>query len=466
MNNFQEWAYIKSPASIQNLLASTYGQNLARKKYSPRFKETLNILEKSERLNKVKLAAFQLKQIRQIIQYAYDNVPYYHSLFNAEGVRPSEIKTIDDLKKIPILSKEDVRHNSKELISKEFSRWSYDIHHTSGTTGTALNVVWSQEATMKEYAFVERIRRRAGKIDSRETHITFGGRLIASLAQREPPFWRVNRAENQYLFSMHHLNEKNLPYYIEKIRELKPSYIEGYPSLVYVVAEYVVQNEQCPIPAKAVFTSSETLLSFQRQVIEAAFQCKVFDRYGSTELAASIGECEQGGFHIDAEYGIIEFLRDGEEVSDGEVGEMVCTNFVNPAFPLIRYNVGDLAKPSSDLCPCGRGLPLIREIIGRIDDTLVTEDGVFLGRLDHIFKETANIKESQILQMSPDEIVVKVVRRNGYRDKDTVRLLHEFRKRLGENMKIRIRFAESIPRQPNGKFKAVISTLDNHSHDK
>ncbi|TRZ51239.1 MAG: phenylacetate--CoA ligase family protein [Dehalococcoidia bacterium] len=459
MNNLQEWVYSRSPTTVQNLIVSVYGYNWANKKYSKPFKKMLNSLEKTERLSKEDLIRLQTKELRRLVKYAYNNVPYYHKVFKTHNVIPDDIKAIDDIKRIPILTKEEVRFNSKELISTEYHRWQYDVHHTSGTTGTALDVVWGHDATMKEYAFVERMKRRAGEVNSRELHVTFGGRTIVPMKQRGASFWRFNRAENQYLFSMHHLNKENLDYYIEKIRELHPSYIEGYPSLIFVVAEYMLEHEIESIPVKAVFTSSETLLDYQREKIEKAFQCKVFDRYGVTEIAASIGECELGSYHVDAEHDIIEFLKDGEDVSENEVGEMVCTNFINYAFPLIRYKIGDLAKPIGDSCPCGRGLPLVKEVIGRIEDILITRKGAYLGRLDHIFKEMRNIKESQIIQESIDNVTVKVVPRLGYSEKDSKRLLEEFNKRLGGDMNVEIQFVDEIPREKNGKFKAVISKV-------
>ena len=452
-----ELIYSISPVPVQNIIMSAYGYYWAYLKYSRNFDHLLKWLEKTEHLSRRELLELQTRELKRVINYSYYNVPYYRRVFRKHDLKPDDIKTIEDLKKIPILTKEDVRYNFKSLISQRYHRWQYSIKHTSGTTGTALNIVWSNEATMKEYAFVERIRRRAG-VDSRELHATFAGRIVVPLRQTKPPFWRYNSAEKQYYFSMHHLTKENLKYYTEKLRQIHPSYIEGYPSLIYVIAEYILKYED-PIPIKAVFTSSETLLSYQREIIEKAFQCKVFDRYGMTELAASIGECEEGGYHIDAEYGIIEFLKDGEEVSEGEVGEMVCTSFINDAFPLIRYKVGDLARPMESTCSCGRTLPLVKEIIGRIDDILITKRGAYLGRLDHIFKEMHNIKESQIVQENIDKIIVKVVPREEFSEKDIGKLIEEFQKRLGSDMEIEIKLVDQIPREKSGKFKAVISKV-------
>lgn len=457
MNRLEELIYNISPIFVQNIIMSVYGCYWARLKYSRNFDHFLKWLEKTEHLGRKELLELQTMELKRIINYSYYNVPYYRRIFRKHDLKPDDIKTIEDLKKIPILTKENVRYNFKFLTSQKYRRWQYSIKHTSGTTGTALNVLWSNEATMKEYAFVERIRRRAG-VDSKEPHATFAGRIIVPIRQTKPPFWRYNLAEKQYYFSMYHLIKENLKYYTKKLRQIHPSYIEGYPSLIYVVAEYLLKYEDS-IPIKAVFTSSETLLSYQRERIEKAFQCKVFDRYGTTELAASIGECEEGGYHIDAEYGIIEFLKDGEEVSEGEVGEMVCTSFINDAFPLIRYKIGDLARPVKDTCTCGRLLPLVKEIIGRIDDILITKRGAYLGRLDHIFKETLNVKESQIVQESVDKIIVKVVPREEFSEKDIGKLIEEFQKRLGNDMEIEIKIVDKIPREKSGKFKAVISKV-------
>jgi len=457
MNRLVELIYNISPIFVQNMIVSIYGLYWAHLKYSTNFGHFLKWLEKTEHLSKKESLKLQTRELKRIINYVYYNVPYYKRMFRKHNLKPDDIKTIKDLKKIPILTKEDVRYNFKSLISQKYHRWQYSIKHTSGTTGTALNVVWSNEATMKEYAFVERIRRRGG-VDSREPHATFAGRIIVPLRQTKPPFWRYNCAENQYYFSMHHLTKENLKYYTNKLRQVHLSYIEGYPSLIYVVAEYILKYED-PLPVKAVFTSSETLLSYQRESIEKAFQCKVLDRYGMTELAASIGECEEEGYHIDAEYGIIEFLKDGEEVSEGEVGEMVCTSFINDAFPLIRYKIGDLARPMEGTCSCGRTLPLVKEIIGRIDDILITKRGAYLGRLDHIFKEMHNIKESQIVQESIDEIIVKVVPREEFSEKSVKQLIAEFQKRLGDDMEIKIKIVDKIPRERSGKFKTVISKV-------
>jgi phenylacetate-CoA ligase len=457
MNRLEELIYNISPIPVQNIIISVYGYYWAHLKYSGKFYPFLKWLEKTERLSRKELRELQTKELKRIINYSYYNVPYYRRIFRRHSLKPDDIRTIEDLKKIPILTKEDLRYNFNSLISQRYHRWQYSIKHTSGTTGTALNVVWGNEATMKEYAFVERIRRRAG-INSKEPHATFAGRIIVPLRHTKPPFWRYNSAEKQYYFSMHHLTKENLKYYTNKLRQINPSYIEGYPSLIYVVAEYVLKYEDS-IPVKAVFTSSETLLSYQRESIEKAFQCKVFDRYGMTELAASIGECEEGGYHIDAEYGIIEFLKDGEEVSEGEVGEMVCTSFINDAFPLIRYKIGDLARPVGGTCSCGRTLPLVKEIIGRIDDVLITKRGAYLGRLDHIFKEMHNIKESQIIQESIDKITVKVVPREEFSERDVDKLIEEFQKRLGTDMEIEIKLVDQIPREKSGKFKAVISKV-------
>jgi phenylacetate-CoA ligase len=209
---------------------------------------------------------------------------------------------------------------------------------------------------------------------------------------------------------------------------------------------------------KAVFTSSETLLESQRVLIEKAFKCKILDWYGNSELGASIGQCERGAYHVNSEYGIVELNQDvpGREK---DTGEMICTSFINHGTPLLRYRIGDLMKLSSTKCACGRGLPVVDSIIGRMDDIIVTPNGVHVGRMDHIFKDALNIGEAQVIQESMEELRVLIVPRRGFNANDLRVLEKEFGLRLGTEMSIKFETVDMIPRESNGKFRSVISKI-------
>lgn len=456
--SLQDSIYLNSPVFIQNFGASYYGFKLFIKKYLLGYNDYLNYLNKSQWMSKFKFNNLQLKLLKNCVREAYYNVPFYNKTFKEANVKPDDIKKLSDLSKLPILTKEEVRYNSHKLCSKKYKNSQVEIHHTSGTTGKALELIWGNDALMREYSFVSR-HRNSVNVYNRDVHATFNGRLIKKYSDVKPPFWRHNFFENQYLFSMHHLSEINMNLYIKQLKKIKPIYIEGYPSLIYSISEFINNNNFKPINVKAIFTSSETLLDYQRKSIEKAFNTKVLNWYGNTELAGSASECEFGSMHINGEYGIFEVLKDGDSVIN-EKGELILTNFINPAMPFIRYNIGDIASVSNEYCKCGRVLPILNEVEGRMDDIIITPEGVFLGRLDHIFKSLENIKESQIIQEKLDKIIVKIVPRKNYSKKDEISLMYELQTRMGPSFYFEIKCVEKIEKDKSGKFRSVISKIN------
>jgi len=216
-----------------------------------------------------------------------------------------------------------------------------------------------------------------------------------------------------------------------------------------------------PLPEgrlRACFTSSESLLAFQRETIERAFGARVYDRYGVSEICVSMTECARGRLHVDMEFGIVE-VEAIEETEDWVRGPLLVTGFANHATPLLRYRVGDVGTRSKRACACGRAGDVFLDVDGRIEDYVQTPDGRLVGRLDHIFKEQLDVAEAQVLQETRDALDVLVVRRASY-DGDSERsLLKEFRSRLGDEIAIRLRYVDAIPREPNGKLRAVKSAV-------
>jgi phenylacetate-CoA ligase len=208
-------------------------------------------------------------------------------------------------------------------------------------------------------------------------------------------------------------------------------------------------------------TTAETLHDYQRDMIEDVFQCKVRDQYGCTEMAIFVCQCENGRYHINSEYGIVEVVDEmGDTVRAGKEGEVLCTGFVNATMPLIRYRLGDRVTLSENQnCECGRKFPVIDKILGRIDDVLVTPDGRPLGRLDPIFKGTHGIYETQIIQKDIDSLEFKVVKDRNFRPEHIDELIYEIKKRTGNSMKIEVTYVDEIVKDENGKFRSVVSML-------
>jgi phenylacetate-CoA ligase len=261
------------------------------------------------------------------------------------------------------------------------------------------------------------------------------------------------------------MSERNLGYYIKKLEEYGPIMIGGYPSSLYLLALANKKYGASKIDVDAVYTASETLFDHQRKAIEESFSCKVFNWYGNTELCGNIVECEEGELHVKYEHSRIEFLReDNTPCRPGETGRMVCTGFGNRAFPMIRYEVGDVATVAkSQKSRCGRGGLLIERVEGRKEDYILTGDDKLVGRLDHIFKDSVNVKEAQIIQNAKGKIIFLIVRNNVYSKNDENQILEEARLRLGREMSISFNYVDSIPRTLNGKYQFIVSSL-NLSH--
>jgi phenylacetate-CoA ligase len=225
----------------------------------------------------------------------------------------------------------------------------------------------------------------------------------------------------------------------------------------------MLNHKEPPIKnLKAVFTSAETLLPYQREVIMQAFQVPVADQYGCTEMAVFISQCDHGSYHVNSDYSLLEVLNEnGEPSSPGEWGEAICTVFVNKTMPLIRYRVGDLLRaPEPSFCPCGLPFPVTKEIIGRKDETIQTPDGRRIGRLDPVFKGLENIIETQLVQTGVNVLLVRLVPSTNYSASDKHKLLQALKVRIGNDMIIQFELLNEIPRDANGKFRFIISKIN------
>ena len=206
------------------------------------------------------------------------------------------------------------------------------------------------------------------------------------------------------------------------------------------------------------FTSSESLLAFQRDTIEEAFGAPVRDRYGSTEFAVSMTACSQQRLHVDMEYCIVE-VEVTEEGEDWERGPLLVTGLSNDATPFIRYRIGDIGTRLKGPCDCGRPGDTFLDVDGRIEDYVVTPDGRQIGRVDHIFKEQHDVAEAQIVQETKEGIEISVVPSPSWSATSEEELMKATRSFLGHELEIEIHRVESIPRESNGKFRAVKSRV-------
>jgi phenylacetate-CoA ligase len=287
------------------------------------------------------------------------------------------------------------------------------------------------------------------------------GHPVASATRGRPPFWVYDYANNWLLLSSYHLSEKNLRSYIFELERFQPALLSGYPSSIYLLAlanEYYGRR----VHPRAIYTASETLFDFQRVRIENSFGCKVFVWYGNSEMCCNIVECEKGKYHLKLEHSYVEFLDNRDRPAEiGQEGRLICTGFGNYAFPLIRYSIEDIAVLSDEeSCLCGRGGRVVQEVLGRTEDYIVTPDGRFVGRLDHLFKDAVHVKLAQIIQNRIEEVIIRVVKDRDYSRKDELEISQEAAVRLGPFVEINFEYVNEIPRGSSGKYRFVISNIN------
>ena len=449
------------PIPLQNMAVTMQGFRLKKQRYGGNFNKYVNELDESQYFDKKTFKENQEERLRYIIQVAYDNVPYYRKLFRNNHLKPSDIKYIEDLNKIPILQKETVKKFGDDFISKDFNRKNLVAVKTGGTTGTPLTLYYTKDAIRYIFAFSEaRFKHWAGvKSGDKLASFLHGADAFVPISQTKPPFWRWNKAYNQLLFSVFHMNENNLKYYVKKYNEFQPKIIQGYTSAIDIFAKYILEYKIKVFSPKAILVSSETLFDVQRRDIEKAFNCKVYNGYSSAENVAHIAECEKGRLHINPELSIVELKK---IVGTENKYEIIGTNLFNLVMPLLRYRTGDIVTlPDEKKCPCGREFPLANRIIGRTDDMLMTPEGNYIGSasMSVVFELVNNIQEVQIIQNKMNEIIVKVVKLENFNKYDLNLLKDRLKERLGNKVSIKVVFVNQIKRTRAGKFRFIISNI-------
>lgn len=456
-----EFIYSNSPIFCQTLMLNIKAFELYMERYGKKFWKLYREFENNQWLSLQELTDWQSVRLRELVKHAYKTVPYYQEILKKQKLVPADIQSIDDLYKLPILTKEDIKQNYIRMLSTTIPKRLVRYGHTSGTTGSPLNVAYDVNTCVAHHAADWRQKSWAG-LEYGQPYASLQGRLIVPTIQKKPPFWRKNYINNQLFLSAFHLTEENLPYYFDKLSKDGIQFLEGYPSNIFILALYL-NKKNINFPLKAILTSSETLFPSQKDAIEKAFSCKIFDFYGMAERVVFATECDHHqGHHLCLDYGITEFLdSDNQPVVDGKLGKIVATSLHNFAMPMIRYQTNDSCSLKATLCSCGRKFPLMDEVATKNEAIVTLPDGRLISPsvLTHPFKPMENIVESQIIQETINLLRVKIVKNQKYSIKDEKALLAGFSERLGSDIAIVVEYVDEIPRTKSGKFKWVISKI-------
>jgi phenylacetate-CoA ligase len=457
--------YFAMPYPLKTIAASIHGYKLKVWRYGDNLEDqVLSALER-ESWNHIQWQEYQQTNLEKMLDWAYYNVPYYKDTWFArrrKGDRSSHL----NLENWPILTKEKLRKHPQAFLAYDVNPKSLFVEHTSGTTGTPLNLWCSREVLQRWYALVEARWRRWYGLSFKDRWGMLGGQLVTDVKRNKPPFWVWNFSLNQLYMSVLHLKPEWITDYAKAIEKHKIVYLYGYTSALNFLAQGLL-DKGINIQMKAVITNAEPLYDFQRENIEECFKCSVYETYGQAEMVCAASECQSGSLHLWPEVGISEILdNSGFPTQAGKPGRLITTTLINKEMPLIRYDVLDYLSPTEKdhQCTCGRSLPMIKNVIGRNDDMILLRDGRRVFQIDTIFGPHFRIKEAQIIQETLDEFTIKVVPDVGFSEREIEELQIELLNRLGQ-VDVKINTVQNIERTWRGKFRIIISKVTNPHQD-
>lgn len=452
----------KLPCLIKNSLKYTYGLIPLSLRYGKVFWETYNFLQESQWWSHEKLEEYQMQQLSKLLHHAYEDVPYYRRVFDERGLKPKDIQSFDDLKKLPYLSKEIIRKNKKDFISRVHSKRRLEQAHTGGSTGSPLYFWYERRFTSKkEMAFVWRMWNWYGYYWRNKCLVITGSYEMHERIRHDP----IDRC--LYIYNPN-ITISKIREYLKLIETFKPKVIRGYPSLIYLFAHFIVQYDikiNWPF-LKLVYCASEKIFDFQRKEIQQAFGCKVYEQYGHNERLVFASKCEENNFyHVIPEYGIMESVKEDINfvTEDGKMRQIIGTGFNNYAFPLIRYKTGDWAVLCNEVCRCGRSYPQLKEIVGRSGDFILTPSGKLVSPtvIEFAIRYIENFKDVQIVQTDRDIIESQIVPDDSYTPVEGERFAQGVKDRIGEKMSVKVKLVDEIERPHNQKRRFVKSEISN-----
>jgi phenylacetate-CoA ligase len=464
MSNFLYKIYYNLPPMGRDIVATLEGVKLRWWRYGDYYRNLLPEIEERESWNWDRLRAYQERSFLELLDSAVTNVPFYRDLFNRNGLSLSDLRSLSDISKLPILEKETLRQNPRKFLDERLHKVALHLIQTSGTTGTPLQIWFSRRDMQRRYAYQEMRIRRWWGVSLSDPYAMVGGKLVVPFNQTKPPFWVWNAALNQLYMSSYHLSPQFAEYYLKELKKRRLAYIFGYASSLYFLAYFAKEKGIDDIKFKVAFSNAEPLYEHQRQLIEKVFRCRTVDHYSNSECVCLAAECREGKLHISPEVGIIEIVDSkGRPVENGTVGDLVCTGLVNFTMPLIRYRVGDRGAISRKPCSCKSQFAILERIEGRNDDVLITKDGRRVGRLDPVFKANLGIREAQIIQESTTHVTVRYVTGPDFRPDHAKEIALRLKERMGE-IKIELVPVSAIQRTISGKFRAVINNIRSPSN--
>jgi phenylacetate-CoA ligase len=414
-------------------------------------------LERTQWLSRSELEAWQLDRIQQLVRYAYEHVPYYRERYRSEDIHPQDIKSLEDFHALPFLTKEDVNGHRDALVSPEF-RDKVQPESTGGSTGEPMrffveNSFWWWNAALE--------------IRGRGWHGVRQGDKMAWIwgAEGDMPGWSRKKRLKAYIMRHRFLNafgmtEAKMKAFAEMLLRWQPVMFRAYPSALTLFAEFAQKQGITGIHPRLIETTAEKLTAPQRQLLEEVFHSTVAECYSARELATIAYQCEVGSLHV-CETRHLEIVANGKVTPPGQLGEVVVTSLHQFAMPFIRYKNGDMGIAEASNCICGRGLPVLREVVGRTGDFLVTEAGQFVHPtfFARVFRLRPEVIRYQVYQPDMQHLEARFVCRQNVDAVWMENLREDIQAHFGPSVQISLEAVDDIKLTSAGKHRFIISDV-------
>ena len=419
--------------------------------------------ERTQWLSADELRDLQWRRLRTLLEQAYRQCPFYRERFDRLGLRPDDFRAPEDLRVLPPLEKRDIQEQGERMVARNWPRADLVRNQTGGSTGTPITFYLSADRKRSRAAATARHNRWAGwEVGDRAAVIwgapqdrpATGWRARLRRALLREPLWLDTGC----------ITERSLSAFHAALLRHRPRVIQAYARAAVLFARYLRARGLPACRPRAVVTSAEVLEAEDRRLLEEVFGCPVFNRYGCREVSVIASECDaHRGLHVMAEGLYVEVETAHGTAGPGEVGAVLITDLLNLAMPLVRYRIGDLGAWAAGDCPCGRRLPRLEKVAGRVTDFLVGGDGrlvsgVFLAT--YVVAHRPSLGQVQIRQDRPGAVLYRIRPGSGFHYQDDLEYIRRATCRyLGEGTAVEGEVVEELPSEPSGKFLFSRSTV-------
>jgi len=430
--------------------------------YGFSWKKTRDFVAGFDKLDKNQIEEYQLQRLKEVVNHAYANVPFYHTFYDTHGFHPSQINTLKDVELIPIINKETIKENRDTFIADNWKDFKPTTRTTGGTTGQAFKFYTDRKSWAITWAVKMHFFKQAGfEMGKHKLGVLAGGSLLPQKgATFKKRVWRW--LMNYYSMPISHMTDEIMEDYYQNLKQQKIKYLRGYPTAIYTLAKYMDQHGKT-LQLKAVFTTAEMLYDHHRELFRKVFLCETYNEYGCGDGNGHALECPQhNGLHLSPELSVTNIVdENGNEVNNGEEGELVFTSLQDFSMPFIRFKPGDMAVKTDRICACGINHTLIQKIIGRSSDLIEFSNGRKINGLSIPFEAwTEKVKRFQIVQTEHDAIELNIVPLPMLTENDLDNAKKVLEYHCGEGVKVNINLVDAIEVPKSGKFRYVISKID------